>query len=50
MKQMKNDEAVLTEKKKLIDTLKRIDFDILMILGAGDLDVMIPGIMQELEK
>lgn len=39
----------LTTKAELIDFLKTQQFDVLLTLGAGDLDTMLPQIVRELE-
>jgi UDP-N-acetylmuramate--alanine ligase len=39
----------LTTKAELIDTLKTLDFDILLTVGAGDIDTYIPRIVESLE-
>jgi UDP-N-acetylmuramate--alanine ligase len=40
----------LTTKKELINQLNREEIEVIMILGAGDLDVLIPDIINALEK
>lgn len=40
----------LTTKKELINQLNRERIEVIMILGAGDLDVLIPDIINALEK
>ena len=39
----------LTTKAELIDTLKTLDFDVLLTVGAGDIDTYIPKIVESLE-
>ena len=39
----------LTTKVELIDTLKTLDFDVLLTIGAGDIDTYIPKIVESLE-
>lgn len=41
---IKNENKILTEKSKLLDCLSNIDTDVVMTLGAGDLDLMLPDI------
>ena len=36
----------LTTKAELIDTLRSLEFDVLLTVGAGDIDTYIPGIIQ----
>ena len=38
----------LTTKAELIDTLKILDFDVLLTVGAGDIDTYIPKIIESL--
>lgn len=35
-----------TTKKELIDTLDNIDFQVLLVVGAGDIDTLIPSIIE----
>ena len=44
--EIKNQNKSLTTKQKLIDLLKTKDFDVLVTLGAGDIDTYIPQIKQ----
>ena len=39
----------LTTKAELIDTLKTLEFDVLLTVGAGDIDTYIPQIVESLE-
>ena len=39
----------LTTKAELIDTLKTLDFDVLLTVGAGDIDTYIPSIIKNEE-
>ena len=36
----------ITTKKELIDTLDNIDFQVLLVVGAGDIDTLIPSIIE----
>ena len=36
----------ITTKKELIDTLDNIDFQVLRVVGAGDIDTLIPSIIE----
>ena len=47
---MKNENKVLKEKEELIEYLKAIDFEILLTLGAGDIDVFVPQIEKVLSN
>ena len=38
----------LTTKAELVDTLKTLDFDVLLTVGAGDIDTYIPKIIESL--
>jgi UDP-N-acetylmuramate--alanine ligase len=38
----------LTTKAELIDTLKTLEFDVLLTVGAGDIDTYIPQIVKSL--
>ena len=38
------------KKDDVLDLVKSRDFDVLITLGAGDLDNMVPEIAKELEK
>ena len=40
----------LTTKAELIDTLKTLDFDVLLTVGAGDIDTYLPKIVESLEN
>jgi UDP-N-acetylmuramate--alanine ligase len=48
--QMMNVAKMLTTKKELINLLTKEEIEVIMILGAGDLDVLIPDIKIALEK
>ena len=39
----------LTTKAELIDTLRSLEFDVLLTVGAGDIDTYIPRIVESLE-
>ena len=39
----------LTTKEKLIETLKNKQFDVLLTLGAGDIDTYLPKIVEALK-
>ena len=43
-------EKELIHKEDFLDYVKTHDFDVLVVLGAGDLDNMVPEIAKELEK
>lgn len=45
-----NPNKTLTTKAELLDTLKNIEFDVLVTLGAGDIDLYIPQIKEFLQK
>ena len=47
---MNNEHKVLKEKEELITYLKAIDFEILLTLGAGDIDVFVPQIEELLSN
>ena len=36
----------LTTKAELIDTLRTLEFDVLLTVGAGDIDTYLPSIIQ----
>lgn len=40
----------LTTKEQLIDTLRTIDFSVLVTVGAGDLDTYLPRLVEAFEK
>lgn len=40
----------LCTKEKLVDTLKPLDFNLLLTVGAGDVDTFIPQIIEEFKK
>ena len=40
----------MIHKEDVLDYVKTHDFDVLVVLGAGDLDNMVPEIAKELEK
>ena len=43
-------EKEMIHKEDVLDYVKTHDFDVLVVLGAGDLDNMVPEIAKELEK
>ena len=47
---MKNINKTLVQKAELLDTLKTNRIDILMTLGAGDIDVLVPKIEKQLKE
>ncbi len=49
-KNVKCDDKTLITKEKLVETLKNRNFDILLTVGAGDINTFIPEIMQAIEK
>lgn len=40
----------LTTKAELINTLREMDFDVLLTVGAGDIDIYIPQLVTELSR
>ncbi len=46
---MTSSKKILIEKKDLIQTIKDKDFEVLMILGAGDIDAEIPKVLETLK-
>ncbi|MEL6986837.1 MAG: UDP-N-acetylmuramate--L-alanine ligase [Bacteroidota bacterium] len=44
MEKMSNENKVLKQKEELIEYLTTIDFEVLLTLGAGDIDVFVPQI------
>jgi len=49
-KDVKCNDKTLIIKEKLVETLKNRNFDILLTVGAGDINTFIPEIMQAIEK
>lgn len=47
---VKCSDKILISKEKLVETLKNRNFDILLTLGAGDINTFIPAIIESLEK
>ena len=50
LKNVRSQSKLYCERKDLLNLIKSRKFDILMTLGAADLDVMLPSIKKELEK
>lgn len=46
--EVKCDDKILIPKEKLVETLKNRNFDILLTLGAGDINTFIPQIIESL--
>ena len=42
------EDKILINKEKLVETLKNRNFDILLTLGAGDINTFIPAIIENL--
>ena len=40
----------ITEKKNLLELLRRLDLDVVMTLGAGDLDMMTEDLVQMIKE
>lgn len=49
-KDVKCDDKTLITKEKLVETLKNRNFDILLTVGAGDINTFIPEIIRATEK
>ena len=47
---VKCSDKILISKEKLVETLKNRNFDILLTLGAGDINTFIPAIIDSLEN
>ena len=47
---VKTDDKILIGKEKLVETLKNRNFDILLTLGAGDINTFIPSIIASLKN
>ena len=47
---VKCDDKVLIPKEKLVETLKNRNFDILLTVGAGDINTFIPEIIENLKE
>lgn len=47
---MKNDNKYLVTKESLMDKLKDVDLEVLLTLGAGDIDTFVPKIKQFLNR
>ncbi len=45
---MRCEDKILINKEKLVETLKNRNFDILLTLGAGDINTFIPAIIENL--
>lgn len=43
------EDKILINKEKLVETLKNRNFDILLTLGAGDINTFIPAIIENLD-
>ena len=50
LKNVKCDSKLYVERKDLLNLIKKRNFDILMTLGAADIDVLLPDIKKELEN
>lgn len=50
LKDVKSADKALTDKEKLADTLKSRNFDILLTLGAGDINTLIPQIIEKIKS
>ncbi len=46
---VKCEDKILIGKEKLVETLKNRNFDILLTLGAGDINTFIPQIIESLK-
>lgn len=49
-KDVKCDDKRLITKEKLVETLKNRNFDILLTVGAGDINTYIPQLLEEIKK
>ena len=49
LKQIKNTDIFFCKRNDLLDKVKNTNFEILMTLGAADLDVLLPDIRRTLE-
>jgi len=47
--EIKQERKKIVRKSTLINVLKKIEFDVLLILGAGDIGELVEGIVREFE-
>ena len=50
LEKIKCEKKSLFSKEKLINSIKNLNFDILLTVGAGDIDRLLPQICQEYQK
>lgn len=49
-KDVKSPCKMMISKEKLVETLKKLNFEVLLMAGAGDLNLLIPDIIEEIKR